>query len=102
MKETCWKISQVGKLSQDLSSLSFFPKLVLTTASPARALTASLVDYTIKEVSTASFRSRALRSTTPEVSLDRPADWTWSGWEMPALEVIRYELFLMATCFLLH
>jgi hypothetical protein len=70
--------------------------------SPARALTASLVDYVVEEVSTASFHFRATRSTTPEVSLDRPADWTWSGWEMPALEVIRYELFLMASCLLLH
>ncbi len=62
-------------------------------ASPARALTASLLDYVVEEVSTTAYRTRASRST-------RPGDW--SGWKMPALEVIRYELFsysymLMAT-----
>ncbi len=55
----------------------------MTTASPARALTASLLDYVVEEVSTTAFRTRASRST-------RPGDW--SGWKMPALEVIRYEL----------
>jgi hypothetical protein len=60
----------------------------VTTASPARALTASLLDYVVEEVSTASYRARLSRST-------RPGDW--SGWTMPALEVIRYELFLMTT-----
>jgi hypothetical protein len=73
---------------------------VSTTAFPARALTASLLDYIVEEVSTASLRSRASRSTPSEFSLDRPVDW--SGWNMPALEVIRYELFLKATCKLLH
>ncbi len=63
-----------------------------TTASPARALTASLLDYVVEEVSTAAYRTRASRSTTDF----RPVNW--SGWGMPALEVIRYELFLMATC----
>jgi hypothetical protein len=62
----------------------------VTTASPARALTASLLDYVVEEVSTASFRTRASRST-PEFRLDRPVDW--NGWNRPALEVIRYELF---------
>jgi hypothetical protein len=57
----------------------------VTTASPARALTASLLDYVVEEVSTASYRARHSRST-------RPGDW--SGWTMPALEVIRYELFM--------
>jgi hypothetical protein len=45
---------------------------------------ASLLDYVVEEVSTAAYRTRASRST-------RPGDW--SGWGMPALEVIRYELF---------
>ncbi len=56
----------------------------MTAASPARALTASLLDYVVEEVSTAAYRTRASRST-------RPGDW--SGWKMSALEVIRYELF---------
>ncbi len=59
--------------------------MAVTTASPARALTASLLDYVVEEVSTASYRTRVSRST-------RPGDW--SGWTMPALEVIRYEFFL--------
>jgi hypothetical protein len=62
--------------------------LAVTTASPARALTASLLDYVVEEVSTASYRARLSRST-------RPGDW--SGWTMPALEVIRYELFFFIT-----
>jgi hypothetical protein len=57
---------------------------MVTTASPARAITASLLDYVVEEVSTTAYRTRASRST-------RPGDW--SGWKMPALEVIRYELF---------
>ncbi len=68
---------------------------MVTTASPARALTASLLDYVVEEVSTAVYRTRASRSTT-DFRLDRPVDW--SGWGKPALEVIRYELFPMATC----
>jgi hypothetical protein len=67
------------------------------TASPARALTASLLDYVVEEVSTAAYRTRASRSTT-DFRLNRPVDW--SGWGMPALEVIRYKLFLMATCYI--
>ncbi len=67
----------------------------VTTASPARALTASLLDYVVEEVSTASYRARASRSTS-DFRMNRPVDW--SGWGMPALEVIRYELFLLATC----
>ncbi len=63
----------------------------MTTASPARALTASLLDYVVEEVSTASYRTPASRSTS-DFRLNRPVDW--SGWGMPALEVIRYELFL--------
>jgi hypothetical protein len=63
----------------------------VTTASPARALTASLLDYVVEEVSTAAYRPRASRSTS-DFRLNRPVDW--SGWGMPALEVIRYELFL--------
>ncbi len=59
--------------------------MAVTTASPARALTASLLDYVVEEVSTASYRTRVSRST-------RPGDW--SGWTMPALEVIRYEPLL--------
>ncbi len=62
-----------------------------TTASPARALTASLLDYVVEEVSTAAYRTRASRSTS-DFRLDRPVDR--SGWGVPALEVIRYELFL--------
>jgi hypothetical protein len=69
---------------------------VSTTASPARAITASLLDYVVEEVSTTSLRVRASRSTPSEFKLDRPVDW--NGWNMPALEVIRYELFVMATC----
>ncbi len=64
---------------------------MVTTASPARALTASLLDYVVEEVSTAAYRTRASRSTS-DFRLNRPGDW--SGWGMPALEVIRYELFL--------
>jgi hypothetical protein len=62
----------------------------VTTGSPARALTASLLDYVVEEVSTASFRTRASRSTS-DFRLDRPVDW--NGWNVPALEVIRYKLF---------
>jgi hypothetical protein len=62
----------------------------VTKASPARALTASLLDYVVEEVSTASYRARVSRST-------RPGDW--SDWTMPALEVIRYVLFLITTSF---
>ncbi len=71
----------------------------MTTASPARALTASLLDYVVEEVSTTAYRTRASRSTS-DSRFSKPADW--SGWGMPALEVIRYELLsygyiLMAT-----
>ncbi len=84
------------ELSCKLSIIELFPQLlVATTASPARALTASLLDYVVEEVSTASYRARASRSTS-DFRLNRPVDW--SGWSMPALEVIRYELFLTATC----
>jgi hypothetical protein len=73
--------------------------LTVTTASPARALTASLLDYVVEEVSTAAYRTRASRSTS-DFRFNRPGDW--SGWGMPALEVISYELLsygyiLMAT-----
>ncbi len=73
--------------------------MTVTAASPARALTASLLDYVVEEVSTAAYRTRASRSTS-DFRFNRPGDW--SGWGTPALEVIRYELFpfgymLMAT-----
>ncbi len=58
----------------------------MTKASPARSLTASLLDYVVEEVSTASYRARVSRSTRPG---------SWSDWTMPALEVIRYELFII-------
>ncbi len=65
---------------------------MVTTASPARALTASLLDYVVEEVSTAAYRTRASRSTS-DFRFNRPGDW--SGWGTPALEVIRYELFFL-------
>ncbi len=79
-------LGEIGLELQTHYILSFsLNHLAVTTASPARALTASLLDYVVEEVSTTAYRTRASRST-------RPGDW--SGWEMPALEVIRYELFL--------
>ncbi len=66
--------------------------MTVTTASPARALTASLLDYVVEEVSTAAYRTRVSRSTS-DFRFNRPGDW--SGWGTPALEVIRYELFVI-------